>query len=169
MINRLRRWFEDMGPFVVGAAVLFVCGSLFLGANIQSPGVLQWTGTEVHAVESGGISYYSFRGEKYTLDVTSRWVQPDTVYLDPDKPDDAVLGNPVLRWTEFAAVAGPYAASVLLLAFGFARRSRRRRLRRLRPEGAYGSGLDVQTLRRLRDRQRSGTVRDEDQADGGDR
>ena len=161
-MGRLRRAFEDMGPFVVWAALLFVVGSLFVGATIQSPTALQWTGTAVHAVESGGISYYSFHGQNYTLDVTSPWVQPDTVYLDPADPSTAMLGNPVVRWAEFASVAGPYAASVLLLTAGFARRSRRRRLAHAHPDVGYGTGLDRSTLRRLRDRQRSGTDGSED-------
>ena len=125
----LGRWFEDMGGFIVGAVVLFMLGSLFLGAVAQSPSVLQWTGTAVHSVESGGIAYYSFHGEHFTLDVTSSWLQPDTVYLDPANPSDAMLGNPVVRWTELATVAGPWAAALMLLTYGFARRARRRRLR----------------------------------------
>ena len=141
---------------MVAAAVLFVLGSLFVGATVQSPSVLQWTGTAVPAVESGGISYYSFHGQNYTLDVTSRWVQADTVYLDPEDPSDAMLGNPVVRWAEFASVAGPYAGAVLLLTYGFVRRSKRRRLRNVRRDVAYGTGLDRATLRRLRDRQRGG-------------
>ena len=166
MIKRLRRWFDDMGPFVVGAAVLFVLGSLFVGATVQSPSLLQWTGTAVPAVESGGISYYSFHGENYTLDVTSPWVQADTVYLNPAEPSDAMLGNPVVRWAEFAFIAGPYAASVVLLTFGFARRSRRRRLKTARPGVVDGTGLDLATLRRLRDRQRGGVDGNEDHGRG---
>jgi len=167
MTNRLRRWFEDMGAFIVGAVVLFLLGSLFLGATLQSPTLLQWTGTAVHSVERGGIAYYSYGGMEYTLDVTSPWLHSGTVYVDPENPSDAMISNPVIRLTELVTIGGPYAASALLLAFGFARRSRRRRLRNRRPEAAYGNGLDPGTLRRLRDRQRPGDDRDEGQANGG--
>lgn len=158
----MRRWFEDMGVFMVWAVVLFMLGSMFLGAIVQSPSMLQWTGTAVHSVESGGIAYYSFYGQQFTLDVTSSWLQADRVYLDPANPSDAMLGNPVVRWTELATVGGPYAAAVLLLTFGFARRSRRRRLR----ADALGASEHAPPFL---DRQRPGAHRDADQANRGDR
>ena len=160
--NRMHRWFEDMGTFVAGAVALFMMGSLFLVAAVQSPSMLQWSGTAVKAVESGGIAYYSFHGQTYTLDVTSPVLQSDTVYLDPADPSNAMFSNPVTRWTDIATVGGPYTASVLLLTLGFARRSRRRR-RRLQDSGpgvSFGTGLDHVTLGRLLDRQRMLDVRD---------
>jgi hypothetical protein len=152
--NRIHRWFEDMGAFILGASALFVVGSLFLFAAIQSPSMLQWTGTAVRSVENGGIAYYSFHGQNYTLDVTSPLLQTGTVYLDPADPSNAMFSNPLTRWTDIATIGGPYAASVLLLTAGFARRSRRRRLKRRGPGRSFGSGLDQAALGRLRDRQR---------------
>lgn len=123
----VHRWFEDLGAFVGGAVALLLLGSLFLLAELQSPGLLQWTGTAVPAVESGGIAYYSFHGQNYTLNVPSTLVSSSRVYLDPANPSDAMFSNPLTRWTEFAGVAGPYTSAVLLLTFGVVRRSRRRR------------------------------------------
>jgi len=121
--------FEDTGIFTGFAVVFFVLGSLFILAEIQSPSMLQWTGTPVHADQSGGIAYYSFQGQTYTLNVASPGQYSSTVYLDPADPSTAMFGNTITRWTEIATVGGPYAASALMLTIGFARRSRRRRTR----------------------------------------
>ena len=129
----LRRWFEDMSPYTWFAAALFVLGSAFILADLQSPSLLQWTGTQVPDVQSGGIAYYSFRGVEYTLDLPVRApgqsAMPGTVVLDPADPSQAVFARPLSKWIEATVVVGPYATSLMVLAFGFARRSRRRRLR----------------------------------------
>ena len=143
-----------MGAFVTGAALLLVMGSLLLVAAVQSPTMLQWTGTPVRAVEDGGIAFYSFHGQSYSLDVTSPLQRSSTVYVDPAEPSNAIFSNPVTRWGDIATVGGPYAASVLVLALGFARRSRRRRLKERELGPSSGSGLDQATLSRLLEHQR---------------
>lgn len=148
------RLFEDLGAFTAGAVALFLLGSLLLLAAVQSPTMLQWTGTAVHDVQSGGIAYYSFHGQNYTLNVPSPAAWSSTVYLDPADPSNAVFGNPVTRWSDIVLVGGPYTASILLLALGFARRSRRRRLRESPERRSFGEGLDHQTVSHLLDRQR---------------
>lgn len=125
----VRRWFEDTGAFTGFAVALFMVGSLFVLAEVQSPSMLQWTGTAVHDVQSGGIAYYSFRGQTYTLNVATPASFSSTVYIDPADPSTAMFSNTLTRWTEAATVAGPYAGSLLLLALGFARRAQRRRRR----------------------------------------
>ena len=152
--SRMHRLFEDMGAFIVGASAAFVVGSLFLFAAIESPSMLQWTGIPVSSVEDGAIAYYSFHGQSYTLDVTSPLMQTGTVYLDPGDPSNAMFSNPLTRWTDIATIGGPYAASALLLTAGFARRSRRRRLKRRGLGLSFGTGLDQAALSRLRERQR---------------
>lgn len=141
---------EDLGPFITATAVLLLMGTLLLIAAIESPSILQWTGTSVPAVERGGLAYYSFHGQTYALDVTTPLVQSGTVYLDPVDPSNAMLANPVSRWIDVSTVGGPYAASVLLLTLGFARRSRRRRLRWRGPGARFGDT----TLTRLLELQR---------------
>ena len=127
--DTLRQWFEDTGAFTGFAVALLVFGSLFVLAEIQSPSMLQWNGTGVHASESGGIAFYSFKGQTYTLDVPTPSAFSSTVYIDPADPSTAMFSNTLTRLTEASTVAGPYALAALLLALGFARRSRRRRLR----------------------------------------
>lgn len=129
MSGTVRQWFEDTGAFTALAIALLVLGSLFVLAEVQSPSMLQWTGTGVHASQSGGIAFYSFQGQTYTLDVPTPAAFSSTVYIDPADPSTAMFSNTLTRLTEAATVAGPYVAAALLLALGFARRSRRRRLR----------------------------------------
>ena len=135
MTGTVRRWFEDTGAFTGFAVVFFLLGTLFVLAEVQSPSMLQWNGTGVHATQSGGIAYFSFKGQTYTLDVPTPQSFSSTIYIDPADPSIAMFGTPAARWTEAAAVAGPFAAAALLLAFGFARRSRRRQAR-LRQRGS---------------------------------
>jgi len=122
-----------MSPYTWFAAALFVLGSGFILADLQSPSLLQWTGTQVPDVQSGGIAYYSFRGVEYTLDLPIRApgqsAMPGKVVLDPADPSQAMFARPLSKWIDATLVLGPYATSVLVLAFGFARRSRRRRQR----------------------------------------
>src|SRR5450631_2730169 len=139
-----------MSPYAWFAAALFVLGSAFILADLQSPSLLQWTGTQVPDVQSGGIAYYSFHGVEYTLDLPMRApgqsAMPSTVVLDPGNPSQALFSRPLSKWIEATVVVGPYATSLMVLAFGFTRRSRRRRLRAaLGPDG-YEWG--ARTLRR---------------------
>ena len=125
----LRRWFADMSVFGAIAAALFLLGSGFVLADLQSPSLLQWTGTEVPNVQSGGIAYYSFHGVEYTMDIPMRALgqgpMPSTVYLDPADPSHATFSRPLTKWIEAMVVLGSYATSALVLLFGFLRRSRR--------------------------------------------
>ncbi len=142
--DTVRQWFEDTGAFTAFAVVFLVLGSLFVLAEIQSPSMLQWNGTGVHASESGGIAFYSFKGQTYTLDVPTPSAFSSTVYIDPADPSTAMFSNTLTRLTEASTVAGPYALAALLLALGFARRSRRRRLR-LRQRGSLYAVKDPAT------------------------
>jgi len=140
----VRQWFDDTGAFTGFAVALFVLGSLFALAEVQSPSMLQWSGTGVHASQSGGIAFYSFQGQTYTLDVPTPASFSSTVYIDPADPSTAMFSNTLTRWTEAATVTGPYAAAALLLVLGFARRSRRRHLR-LEQRGSLYSVKDPAT------------------------
>lgn len=140
----LGRWFEDLSPFTWFAAALFVLGSAFILADLQSPSLLQWTGTQVSDVQSGGIAYYSFNGVEYTLNLPVRApgqsAMPGTVVLDPSNPSQAMFSRPLSKWIEASVVVGPYATALLVLGFGFARRSRRRHRRAALGLDWYGWG-----------------------------
>src|ERR1035437_226713 len=122
-----------MSTYTWFAAALFVLGSGFILADLQNPSLLQWTGTEGADVPRGGVAYYSFNGVGYNLDMPIRApgqsAMPSTVVLDPENPSQAMFSRPLSKWIEATVVVGPYATSLLVLAFGFARRSQRRRLR----------------------------------------
>ena len=137
VFGTVRQWFEDTGAFTGFALAFLVLGSLFVLAEVQSPSMLQWNGTGVHASQSGGIAFYSFQGQTYTLNVPTPAAFSSTVYIDPAEPSTAMFSNTVTRWTEAGTVAGPFAAAALLLALGFARKSRRRRLRRRQRGSLY--------------------------------
>ncbi len=145
--NILHRCFEDTGAFTGGAVALFVVSCLFLLALVQSPTILQWTGTAVRDVQDGGINYYSFRGQEYTLGLASGEQWSSTIYLDPEDPSHAMFAHPAGRWIEGATVGAPFAGALLLLAFGFARKAKRRRsrLKAHDPKLPFGKVLDDRT------------------------
>jgi hypothetical protein len=133
-----------MGVFMWCAAAAFALGSAFILADLQSPSLLQWTGTQVPDVQSGGIAYYSFKGVEYTLNLPVRAPgqspMPGTVVLDPSDPSQALFYKPASRWIEATVVVGPYATALLVLVLGFARTSRRRHRRAGLGPDEYGWG-----------------------------
>jgi hypothetical protein len=159
----MRHWFEGTSPFPAVALIVFLLGCGFLLADLLSPSTLLWTGRPVRGTEHGGIVYYSFRGQSYTLDdPATAHVKSRTVYVDASNPSNAMLDNSVNRAVDIATVGGSYGITVLLFAAGFARRAHRRRKRR--PEGrsgyrgSFGDGLDPGTVARLLAGQRQGVV-----------
>ena len=72
---------------------------------------------------------------------------PGAVVLDPSNPSQAMFSRPLSKWIEVSVVVGPCLTALLVLGFGFARRSRRRHCRAgLGPDsygwGAAGRGTD---------------------------
>jgi hypothetical protein len=143
---------------LTAAVVLLVLvGSLILHSSLTGDSGLQWTGTKVHGVERGGIVYYSYKGQNYSLDHSSRFAS-NTVAFDANDPaDTAVLVYPLDRDLEAAAVLACYLAAIALAGYAVLR-ARRRTAEPLagRSPDSYGSGLDPDVVRRLLEKRRSG-------------
>ncbi len=151
----VRSRFEGTAPMLVGASVFFIVGCLFLVGALTGPTRVQWTGRSVQGTERGGIVYYSYNGQNYSLDSTSRFMS-NTVYFDPSDPHSAMLGNAADRVLDIVTVAGPYAIATIILVVGTSRRIRRRRARRRDlssgTTASFGQGLDPALVRRLIER-----------------
>lgn len=151
--------FEGTGPFPGFALAFVILGSVFLLAAALSPNTLQWTGQAARGTERGGILFYSYGGQTYTLDdPAASPAAAQTVFVDPSNPSNAMLDSPFDRWIDLLTIGGPYAAAALLLATGYLRRARNRHRRRTR-ERSFGDGLDPETVARLLEEQRSGKLR----------
>ena len=65
---------------------------------------------------------------------------PGTVVLGPSNPSQAMFSRPLSKWIEASVVVGPCLTALLVLGFGFARRSRRRHCRAGLGPDSYGWG-----------------------------
>ncbi|MGH3423527.1 MAG: hypothetical protein ACRDO8_02290 [Nocardioidaceae bacterium] len=146
----LRDWLAH--PSTKVAIALVVAGILFVLVVAQSQSRLYWTGQAVAGTNSGGIVYYKWHGEEFTVDdpaTTPAHATPVTVYVDPDDPGHALLARPV-RWVDAGAVLIWFvAAAVLLIVSALRRRQQERR----RPASghsadAFGEGLDSDWVQR---------------------
>ena len=117
---------------VIWASVLAVVGLLFVALVLQSSTAVLWTGTRVDGYSQGGITYFTYEGQPYTIvddgqaagDTTR---EPTAVYVPTDDPGQARQDSR-LRWLDAAAVLVGFVGAAAVLVSGFARR--RRRLRR---------------------------------------
>jgi hypothetical protein len=156
--SRIAALFDGAGWFVGLAIALFAFTLIIVLGELQSPDVVLWTGHHVVGTERGGIVYYQWRGQNYSLDVpgygSSKAV---SVYLDPGNPGHAMIDNAYNRAAVGALVGLPFAGGVTLLAIGLSRghRFRRRELRQVMEPDGFGHGLDTEFVaRRLREMRR---------------
>jgi hypothetical protein len=149
--------FDGAGWFVGPAIALFLFALLIVFLDAQSTDLLLWTGHRVAGTEQGGIVFYQWHGQNYTIDVpgygSSNAV---SVYLDPADPAKARAGDAVNRTIVALPIGVPVAAGVALIAAGLTRRSRwaRRQRRRSVPSTGYGYGLDSEFVTRHLQQQR---------------
>jgi hypothetical protein len=157
----VRKHFEGIEPFAWTAAVLFVIGVIAVLLEIQSPSVVQWDGIKVHGITTGGVTYYTYRGQNYSVDnihasSSDRTRRPTTVWLSRSNPTDfnsAYVENAWSRWLDFTIVMMWFFFSALVLSAGLLRRHFRRR-RIVETMGMYGSGLSDEVVRRLLEKRR---------------
>lgn len=128
VLARIRGWFDGAGWFVAGAAGLFVVALLAVVLSLQVDN-LMWTGQPVHGTEQGGIVYYTWHGQSYTVDDSQGLGHGTsvTVYINPANPSGAVLDNPTDRVITYLVVGLPVLAGAGLLVMGGTRKSRWRR------------------------------------------
>jgi hypothetical protein len=154
---RVRGLFDGAGLFVGVAIVLFVFTLVAVLGELQSPDRVLWTGHRVVGTEQGGIVFYRWHGQSYSIDASGYGSSKAvSVYLDPGDPGNAMVDNAVSRAVVALLVGVPFAGGVALLTLGLTRgyRSRRRQLRRVAPAD-YGQGLDPEFVaRRLKELRR---------------
>ena len=155
---RVGGWFDGAGWFVGLAAVLFVFTLIMVLGELQSPDVVLWTGHRVTGTEQGGIVYYRWQGQNYSIDAPGNGSSKAVnVYLDPGNPEHALADNVYNRVAIGPLVGVPFAGGLVLLAAGLTRgyRWKRRQLREVVGSDGYGHGLDPEFVaRRLREMRR---------------
>jgi hypothetical protein len=155
-VSRIRRLLDGTGPFNAVAALAVLVGVLALLLQLQSPDAALWTGQPVRAVNDGGLAYYTFRGQQYTIDVSGAvpaHPEPLTVYVDPSNPAAGVLDTLTNRLVDALIVGGPFLIAILAFCLGLLRRVRRRRRRPPVGRDTFGQGLDIATMSWLREQQ----------------
>jgi hypothetical protein len=157
MRARLRGLFDGAGWSVGLAAALFVFALLVVLLEAQSPEIVLWTGHRVVGTEQGGIVFYQWHGQAYSLDARGYGSSDAvSVYLDPGNPADAMINDAGDRAFAILLVGGPVAGGVALLVVGMTRRYRWAR-RRMRGDAAAGHLLDPDFVaRQLRELRRDG-------------
>lgn len=152
LLTRVRNALDGNG-FVVGAAIFFfVLGLILIPVVFLSS--VQWAGTSVQGIDRGGIVYYIYKGQTYSLDDTSRF-NSHTVYFNPKDPDTtAELGNAPLEVVDVVSVAAPFLIALAIVGVASRRHWRIRRARNDPAPVGFGHGLDHEVLHRLLEQRR---------------
>jgi hypothetical protein len=147
--GRVRAYSDGLGAYLGVAVALLVFAVLGLLLLLQSPkDVLLWTGTRVVGSEQGGLIYYTWHGESYTLDVPGYGNAPHVVvYVDPSDPTNAERESLFIRVADGALTVLPAALAAGVVALGVYRRRSTRRQDATRADG-FGAGLDPDFVRR---------------------
>jgi hypothetical protein len=135
MLARVRKWFDGAGWFVGGAVVLLVFALLAVLLGLQSQDRVLWIGQEVTGTEQGGIVYYRWDGQSYSIGVPGNGSSNAvSVFLDPAEPSHAMTDNVLDRVVAGLLVLGPVTGALVLLMLGGTRNYRweRRKLKRAR-------------------------------------
>jgi hypothetical protein len=127
----IRSAIDGMIGYVAGACLLLLLAVLGLLVVIQSPpDWLLWTGSRVVGHERGGIVFYSWARQHFTLDVPGFGAASHVVlYLDPAHPEHAVRDRLGTRVLDAVFTVLPLLLAVALLVVGASRRRARRRRR----------------------------------------
>jgi hypothetical protein len=121
----VRKWFDGAGWYVGLAVALFTFALLAVFLTLQSSDIVLWTGQHVTGTEQGGIVYYRWHGDSYSLDATGNGSSNAvSVYLDPGNPSNAMIDNAFDRAVAVLLIGVPVAGGVVLLILGSTRNYR---------------------------------------------
>lgn len=121
----VRKWFDGAGWFVGLAVALFTFALLAVFLTLQSSDSVLWTGQHVTGTEQGGIVYYRWDGNSYSLDAQGNGSSNAvSVYLDPGNPSHAVIDSAFGRAVAVLLIGVPVAGGVVLLILGGTRNYR---------------------------------------------
>lgn len=152
MRRRIRDAFDGSGLVISAAVFFFALGLILIPVVFLSS--VRWTGTSVQGVDRGGIVYYTYNGQNYSLDDTSRF-DSHTVYFRPSRPDTtAQLGNSAATVVDIGSVAVPFLIGLAIVGFETRRIWRTRRTRNNPAAIGFGHGLDLEVVHRLLDERR---------------
>jgi hypothetical protein len=143
----IRAAVDGLGNYLAGTTACLVLALLAFLLVLQSPpDKLLWTGTAVSGAERGGLVYYRWHGQSYTMDVPGNASKPRyTVYLDPSDPEGAIAESVPRRALDGLLVIGPLVLGGALLGLGLWRR----RSTQLISPGGFGTGLDPEVVDKL--------------------
>jgi hypothetical protein len=149
-MRAVRRLFDGTGPYSGIALGAFLAGSAMLLAILLSPHGWQWwlDAHQVHGREQAGTVYYSFEGRNGTVDDVHSETRTGLrdVYVIAADPYHGALVNAPTVLLDWSVTAGPGVIGVVLLAYGFIRRSRiRNRQRAVELIGAEQHGYAIPT------------------------
>ena len=89
----LRARLDGNRPLVAAVVILVAISLLILHSSLSGPSAVQWTGTRVQGVERGGIVYYSYAGEQYSIDDYGHFNTTTVAFNKSDPNDTAILVN----------------------------------------------------------------------------
>jgi hypothetical protein len=141
----------DGGLYSLGALLAGAVASLFLLSVLASPnGWKWWNSVSVHGSEQGGVVFYSYQGQTYSMDdVSSMATRPRTVYINPANPNDAALSIEVAQVSDTAIVGGLYLVSAAFLVVVIRRHMSRIRRADDLTRAPFGDGIDPETVQRI--------------------
>jgi len=150
----VRRLLDGTGPYSGLALAAFVVGVAMMLSILLSPNERQWwlDAHRVQGQEVGGAVVYSFHGQNGSVNDprSDTRTGPRTVYVIAAAPLQGSLTNTPTVALDWTITAGPALIGVVLLAFGFVRRSQMRSRRTVRDEiDRFGYGIPSEVVQRI--------------------
>lgn len=152
----LRDRLEGNRGLVAVVVILVAVSLLILHSCLSGPTAVQWTGTKVAGDERGGIVYYSYGGQQYSIDDNGRFNSTTVAFDDSDPSGTAMLLNPYERGFEIAGVVVPYLLAGGIVGLTLYRRRQRRAEFLSGNDDGFGRGLDPEVVQRLIEKRRQG-------------
>jgi hypothetical protein len=154
--QRIQNAFDGLGWPTGIAVVLIVFSVLTLLLISQSSfDRLQWTGARVIGNEQQGLVFYTYKGQRNSLDVKGFATNPHyVVYVDRSDPSTAEADSRGTRGLDAGFVLGPLVLAAVSMSLGVTRRRRQRRGDRsggTDRNSGFGQGLDDDFVKRKLD------------------